>query len=223
MKIYYTKISDVPAVYEDDRLLSKLPAERLERIRRMKNATKRCQSIAAGLLLEYALRMQKMTGVGKTFGTHEGGKPYILEYPEVYYNLSHSGVYVAVVLDDRSVGIDVEILRYNQQKLAKRFFSIEENAVLEQTWSDSVFTQIWTRKEAYLKALGTGLRVATDSFVVLNEQVRRLESHRVVEGLDSDYYLETVSLGEDGWCSVCRKDSRVDAKPQYVDLMVEFL
>lgn len=91
------------------------------------------------------------------------------------FNLSHSAdlalVAVAVGGAPSDVGVDVEQLnaRVEALRLARRFFAPEERNALEAFEGDervAEFFRIWTLKEAYLKALGVGLRRALDSFAV---------------------------------------------------------
>jgi len=86
------------------------------------------------------------------------GKPFVPGH-EVRFNLSHSGALtVCAFARGREVGIDVE--RENRKveplKLAQRFFAPDE-AEAVRNGGREVFFRLWTRKEAYLKALGLGI------------------------------------------------------------------
>ncbi len=83
------------------------------------------------------------------------GKLYLSGHPEVNFNISHSGKYVVCALCDRVVGVDIQEITPCRWPVAKRFFTPAE---IEATvlGGDIAFTKIWTRKEAYLKMLGTG-------------------------------------------------------------------
>ena len=53
--------------------------------------------------------------------------------------------------------------------LAQRFFAADEIGLLEERgYSDRCFTELWCRKESYIKALGTGLGTGLNSFSVLD-------------------------------------------------------
>jgi 4'-phosphopantetheinyl transferase len=79
----------------------------------------------------------------------------------LHFNLSHTEDLVAMaVCRHVRVGIDVEKLSSVSLAVADRFFSAAEVAELRALPADTQprrFMQLWTLKEAYLKAVGTGL------------------------------------------------------------------
>lgn len=86
------------------------------------------------------------------------GKPYLRDYPNAHFNISHSGQYVACAVADWSVGIDVQVIGAYRPDVAVRVCSEGELAKIET--SDNLateFTKLWTQKEAYLKMLGCGI------------------------------------------------------------------
>ncbi len=99
------------------------------------------------------------------------GKPSIGE-PEnergIRFNLSHTGGLIALALcRDAEIGVDVEMLDRESDvtSLARRFFAPTETAALLALQEDaqrSTFFQLWTLKEACLKALGVGLFTPLD-------------------------------------------------------------
>jgi 4'-phosphopantetheinyl transferase len=99
------------------------------------------------------------------FSHGQNGKPFLANAsdPPVFFNLSHSGSFVVAALcHDRELGVDVEIVRpmKSAQRLAERFFSESEARELEKIEEhDRAFFHLWTCKEAYLKAIGTGLTI----------------------------------------------------------------
>jgi len=107
------------------------------------------------------------------FKKNKYGKPSIsnksLTMP-LRFNLSHTDklIIMAVTLDNE-IGVDVEYLprRGNPLDIAERFFSAKE---LEQLFQLPVekrqerFFDLWTLKEAYIKACGMGLSIPLDHF-----------------------------------------------------------
>ena len=88
------------------------------------------------------------------------------------FNLSHSqGLALYAVTRGREIGVDLECIRpiSDAEQIAERFFSAHENAVFRTIPAHEkpkAFFNCWTRKEAYLKALGDGLARPLDEFDV---------------------------------------------------------
>ncbi len=91
---------------------------------------------------------------------------------DICFNLSHSNNLVLyAITHDRQVGVDVEYVRSIPEMLdiAERTFSSEENNQLRQlneTERQKAFFNCWTRKEAFIKALGDGISFPLDQFDV---------------------------------------------------------
>lgn len=89
---------------------------------------------------------------------NEYGKPYFKDFPEDCFNISDSGPYVVVAVGSSPVGIDLERKRQAKERFILRFFHLEEQKLMQAAADkDRCFTEIWTRKEALSKYLGTGL------------------------------------------------------------------
>jgi 4'-phosphopantetheinyl transferase len=101
------------------------------------------------------------------------GKPR-LAFPEtpLEFNLAHSGRFAAYAFAvGCEPGVDIEEVRpvSEQENIVSRFFSREECEEwlgLDPSQRDEAFFRCWTRKEAYIKALGDGLSMPLDSFRV---------------------------------------------------------
>lgn len=106
-------------------------------------------------------------------GTH--GKPHLAgnhAASGLQFNLSHSGTMGLVGWAwGRAIGVDIEFWRdmSDEAALVRRYFSASEIAAYEQCAASvrtAAFFNCWTRKEAYVKAVGRGLGLALDSFDV---------------------------------------------------------
>ena len=110
------------------------------------------------------------------FAAAQHGKPYVTEPAEAQlpFNVAHTDGLVMCGIGNRShdlVGIDVEKLdRRTDPGLANRYFSDPEIRFLEnypsETERPTMFLRIWTLKEAFIKAIGTGLANALGRFRV---------------------------------------------------------
>jgi 4'-phosphopantetheinyl transferase len=100
------------------------------------------------------------------------GKPFLTEHPRLSFNVSHTQGRAAVAVSSCGpVGVDVERLdpRVDVDGLAERCFSPAEQAALRQVAGERrlrAFFDGWTRKEAFVKAVGTGLSHDLASFTV---------------------------------------------------------
>ena len=79
------------------------------------------------------------------------GKPYQGTVPGLYFNYSHSGNMVACAIADAEVGVDIQKIT-DGSKVKERIFCKQELS------ENPCFTEIWAKKESYLKLTGEGLR-----------------------------------------------------------------
>ena len=81
------------------------------------------------------------------------GKPYLPEYPDFQFNISHSGDMVAGIFSNngRLAGIDIQEIRPVNFKVAEKFFHSKEREYVGE--STERFHEIWALKESYLKAI----------------------------------------------------------------------
>lgn len=107
------------------------------------------------------------------FQTNEFGKPELAaEQAEsgLTFNASNSGTRALYAIAmRRAVGVDLEEVRHLPDALlvARSFFAPREIATVESSAPGAqslAFLRCWTRKEAYVKAIGEGLSVSLDEF-----------------------------------------------------------
>lgn len=110
-----------------------------------------------GLEREYGLEIREISsGIQKG----KNGKPYLKDFPEIHFNISHSGNVAACVLGAKPLGIDVEVIRQAREPVIRRVLAKKEQDYLAQVPKeirDREFFRFWTLKESYGKALGLGL------------------------------------------------------------------
>ena len=166
LKVYYTNVSNLPVSGEG------LPLSdyRIEKLSSCRNMQLRKQYIGAELLLHAALRETAPEIPWPpviTVGPY--GKPE-WQIEDLYFSLSHSGNTAACAICDRPVGLDLQAPSPYREALVRRFFAPQEQqTLLSSKDRDADFCRIWTMKESYLKARGTGLHTPLSSFSVFGD------------------------------------------------------
>jgi 4'-phosphopantetheinyl transferase len=132
------------------------------------------------------------------------GKPSLAPPTGLEFNLSHSAnLAILGVSWGQTIGVDVERVDPHRdvQGILTRFFAPgeqEEFLAIAEDDQRSAFYRGWSRKEAFLKALGTGLATALDSFEVsldaMSPWIRRVgEDHAEPQR----WSLRDVDVGDD--------------------------
>jgi 4'-phosphopantetheinyl transferase len=128
-----------------------------------------------GVLRELLGKYLQMPPAEIAFHYGPRGKPFLpesLENRTVHFNVSHSHDLGLFAFSSRKrVGVDIEFIRHDfgGEEIAERYFStqeLEELRALPMTLREEGFFRCWTRKEAYIKALGDGLLIPLKSFRV---------------------------------------------------------
>lgn len=142
------------------------------------------------------------------------GKPYLEDFPDLHYNISHSGEWVVMAQSDREVGIDVERIREPQYRIAERFFSAYELQELNRLTGDAkkeFFFDLWTLKESYLKLLGKGLTKSLGSFTLK----RGIGSFKLVTGdkTDDSVHFTQIPVDPAYKLAVCHRSKTCNREP----------
>ena len=152
----------------------------------------------------------------------ENGKPYLPDYPDFHYNISHSGGIVACAASDSPVGIDIQQISDDPVrilKIAAHFFSQEEQQELNFRHQEKnpntgaasnscsndeqdlchLFCRFWTARESYIKLTGRGLAEPFSGFRP------DLAAGRIITASPSvDNYYLTECPAPEGYCmTVC--------------------
>lgn len=159
-----------------DAYFALLSADEVARARRFKLKRKQREYIISrGMLRRILGQVLKRDPAGLEFAYTEHDKP-VLEITRrglpVCFNVTHSHEQTLIALSlGHVLGIDIELVRPDVQfrQLAKRFFSAQEARELE-TYTEAglprAFFACWTRKEAFVKALGDGIAFGLNEFSV---------------------------------------------------------
>lgn len=92
----------------------------------------------------------------------KNGKPSFLHYPQIHFNLSHSGEFVVAAFDLAPVGVDIQVRRKIKDNTAKQFLHKKELAEVftDTRWEEreELLCRLWAIKESYIKLTGEGMR-----------------------------------------------------------------
>lgn len=168
MIIYFSNIniSKLDEFYIENRILLNF----LKEVRKYKRVLDYRRSLVAYYILYWYLLFNKIisefTPV-KIFKNNHG-KPYLIGIDNCFFNITHSGDWVAVAISNAEVGIDLEynesfdfneVIDYVLSEREKIFF-----LQLSDSFKCETFYRFWTLKESFVKAIGTGLIKSMNSF-----------------------------------------------------------
>jgi 4'-phosphopantetheinyl transferase len=152
---------DMSNIGEDfiEMALKHLPGERCQRGIRYWQKIDRNLYVISYLLLCFGLKDQNVRYEGKLmFNYNENGKPYLQGIDDIFFNISHCSIGAVCAISNIEVGVDIQdILPFNAD-VAQRVCSDSELSMIDSCRDqDRMFCKLWTLKESYIKAIGTGL------------------------------------------------------------------
>lgn len=180
--------TEIEAFSEDmiDSFLELLPEERRIKTQRYRFFSDKRLCVLAYLLLLYAM---KRRSIEISYG--EFGKP---ETNGLNFNLSHCRTGVACIVSESQCGIDVQDVG-SVKKAAEDidiFTPAERQEISLAGNKYEVFTRLWTRKEAYCKYLGCG--------------IKSIEFMRDCLEETGDLVLRSKRFSPDIWVTSCSKN-----------------
>ncbi|MFD2035765.1 4'-phosphopantetheinyl transferase family protein [Belliella marina] len=119
------------------------------------------------------------------------GKPFLPTFRDVHFNVSHSGEFIVLAVGKVPVGIDLEFLDdyfdfYDM--VGSIFQDTEKDKIKEDDKPVLKFFDFWTRKEAFLKAIGVGFRISPLDIKVAGKR--------------NVFTLSKIKIDQTGW--VCK-------------------
>ena len=159
--------------------LSLLPEYLQNKISRYSNNEKKQQRIDGLELLTNALKKNQMDeNIINFLHYNDFGKPFISYDVDFSISYSHTTTVLGFIINGL-VGVDLEHIKPIDCLVYKEYFTSKEWAFLSQnSFSSTTFFQLWTRKEAVVKAIGKGafldfklIEVLEDSIKIDNRQL----------------------------------------------------
>jgi 4'-phosphopantetheinyl transferase len=162
VNLHIFRMNHEERVQAPERFLTLLPLEEQADYRRFQSPERRGEFLWSRLLLRQLLSYYLKVAIGDLkLSVTDQGKPF-LAGSDLRFNLSHTAGLIACSFSPREVGIDVQKIEPERPwaLTARRFFTAEEIDYLFSCPDHSrerIFYQIFTMKEAYVKAAGVGL------------------------------------------------------------------
>lgn len=178
-------------------LLSQLPLVLQERVARFRRWQDQQANLLGKLLLQQQLTAYGLPATSLNhYQLDAYERPFINGAPD--FNISHTnGMVVCAVSDAGRIGIDVEQLNPIDLTDFRRVFTAKEyHYIHHATDSQGAFFELWTKKEAVMKADGRGFHLdpqqimAMDSTIIIDN--KPWLSHRVnlTNGFDCHVAME---------------------------------
>ena len=111
----------------------------------------------AYLLLREMLEEHFGIAEAPVFAFESGGKPLLEGHPEIHFNLSHCRKAVLCAVGDIPLGVDVEVIQYDEDVARSAFSPAELDEIRRSDKAELAFTQLWTKKESLAKLCGEGI------------------------------------------------------------------
>ncbi|MER6911903.1 4'-phosphopantetheinyl transferase superfamily protein [Streptomyces sp. NPDC000594] len=183
-----------------------VPPDRRERAALFPLVADRKRCLTAGVLLRHALILRHgLTADELTTAKNTQGKPFLVDRPDVHFNLSHAGNWVVCATGTSEIGVDIEHISAGATDISHRFAPDEYAFVSAAPPAERPrrLVRIWTLKESYVKYLGRGLTVPLNSFSVAPPDPRP----RILRGsLDPRPFLRQTTHHDDYYIAVCTPD-----------------
>jgi 4'-phosphopantetheinyl transferase len=184
------------------------PDERLRAGRFLRDEPRRSFVASRAALRAILGRYLRMPPTDVAIAYDANGKPSLADQVAktcLKFNLAHSdGLALVAVTRGSEIGVDVEAFRpvEHWQQIAARYFhpaEIETISAAGQSEQNEAFLRCWTRKEAILKAIGSGLGQSLDSFAVpATESLRswvELPAVAKSSSMPSRFWLQSLGPG----------------------------
>lgn len=201
------------------RWLAKLPPDEISDAQNMGSTEARHRFTQCRLILRLLLGSHLADGwYAPPFQYGSGGKPALPAHSQVQFNIAHSGDLALFAVSYSSIhpiqiGVDIECMRSrpNSMELARRFLHSQEIAYLASLPDDRrgpEFLRIWVRKEACLKAIGTGIAGNLSSFSAIQASGQRMLPSR------GEVWYQDLSIAIPGCAAVA---STQPLPPVFID------
>ncbi len=210
INVYYTKIDSNFPKEKFDEFYNELPNILKNKIDRLKRYKSKLHSLIGLQLLKTSLSDFNFSNkILEKIRYKEDGKPYI---PNSFcFNISHSENIIICACYNSNIGVDIEkIMPRNINKLQTFISKDEFIALSNSTNQDQLFAKIWTQKEAFSKAIGSGMNLSFADINITNLKVMHKNEF---------WYLYPLNIDKKYFCHICVADNKKAIRIKEVNIL----
>lgn len=210
--VYYTRIAEKidPIIFSN--LLKQIPFVFQQQVLKYRRWQDMQSSLFGKLLL---LQAAKSTGYTSFSLNHlkytDLKRPYADGLPD--FNISHSGAYTICAINTGAgkIGVDIEEVKdMPVEDFEEQFSKKEMEAILKSEDAMQAFFKLWTKKEAFLKAIGTGLHIPLNQVFI--------DDNRIIWE-NSTWFLKELNFEKKYPCHICKSGENDEILMQEVQYL----
>ena len=169
VEIYATQATREYKMFYFDTIYPYLNSERRDRINSFLHIEDALRTLAGEWLTRLVLSEKNHLNLFEIrFDYGKSGKPFFNSPLGLHFNISHAEDWAVCAVSAFPVGIDIEMVQPIDLSIARDCFTKKEfetmTSFADRTEQLDYFYTIWTIKESYLKAIGSGFSTSPDSF-----------------------------------------------------------
>lgn len=199
MKIFYEKIPEKLSAEKKEKYLSLIEKEKTDKVLKCIER-KQIETLFAHFVAKRELAKILDCDISEVeFTYNENQKPLLKNDKNLFFNISHSGEYVAVAVSNMPVGVDIEKIRPISESVINRVCSDSEKKYLEKSSdTEKDFIKFWTLKESMVKASGNGIsdNLKNHSFEILPDKIISLGKKAEIKMIEEieGYIISAVEI-----------------------------
>ena len=198
-KVYFIRISENFEEEVFKHLLSAVGIDKQRKINKLAFNIDKKLSLYADLSIRIIVFQNLLIDNKKIiYEYNRFGKPYLIGFPAIHFNVSHTRNAIVVGFSEQPIGVDVEKITKRDENIEYRFFTKNEcDYILSCENQDKGFYEVWTRKEAYTKYLGKGLSYPFNLFDVfenrnISEKIRTVQRDEYIISYCSESDVDNI-------------------------------
>lgn len=200
VNIHYCNVKNMPdsnVEFES----KKLPHFFTTDIDRIKNNGLKKAKTLARLMLIHCLKETDSFELIQNWNLGAYRKPRIEGWYE--FNISHSGDWVLIAYSKFPVGIDIEQNSGYKNDIIEYFHPDEKTYIYDALDKGRAFFEVWTRKEAFLKATGTGITAES-----LFQKINCLPDEILFDG--NNFFIQNFDIAPGYLSHICHQGASVE-------------